>query len=65
MKYKRFITGIKRKKLKSLDVARVLGISEKELNDKLRGKKPLYIHEAERIFECLGIESGEEKIKFF
>ncbi len=65
MKYKKIITRMKRKNLEIVDIARVLGISEKELKNKLKGKKPLYIHEMEKVFKCLGIEKGEEKIKFF
>lgn len=65
MKYGRFIREIKRKKAKFVDVARVLKLEEKELKDKLKGRKPLYIHEAERLFMYLGIEKGEDKIKFF
>ena len=65
MKYEKIMEEIKRQKLKIVDVARVLEISPKELRDKLKGKKPLYIHEMEKLFMCLGIKCGEEKIKFF
>lgn len=65
MKYKKIIAEIRRKNLKITDVSRVLGTDEKELKEKLKGRKPLYIHETEAIFRCLGIEKGEEKIKFF
>lgn len=65
MKYRKFMSKIKRQNLRTLDISRVLGISEKELKDKLKGKKPLYLSELEALFGCLGIESGEEKIKFF
>ncbi len=65
MKYLKVMAKIKSKNLKPVDIARVLGVSEKELKEKLKGKKPLYINEAEKIFKCLGIEKGKEKINFF
>lgn len=65
MKYRKLKREIRRRKLKFIDVARVLKLEEKELKHKLKGRKPLYIHEAEAIFKCLGIENGEEKTKFF
>ena len=65
MKYLKIIREIKKKNLKTVDIARVLGVSKKELKEKLNGKKPLYINEAEKLFGCLGIEKGEEKLKFF
>ena len=65
MKYFKIRAKIKRENLEFLDVARDLRLEEKELKDKLKGRKPLYIHEAEALFKCLDIKSGEEKIKFF
>ncbi len=65
MKYRKIMSKAKRQKLKIVDMARVLGVSKKELKQKLKGRKPLYIHELEALFCYLGIEKGEEKIKFF
>ena len=65
MVFWKILAEIKGKTNAIAEITRDLNISEKELMKKLKGRKPLYIHEAEAIFTCLGINDGNEKIKFF
>ena len=65
MVFRKILAEIKGENDKIAEITRNLGVDEKELMKKLKGRKPLYIHEVEAIFSCLGINDGKDKIKFF